>query len=159
MTHGATCNLSVSADRDIKAGNILLNTKGEAKLADFGVSGQLSDTMAKRKTVIGTPFWYTCSTLHLAARTHKRFDERGVCFPKTLRMAPEVIQEIGYDYKADIWSLGITSIEMAEGDPPYSNIHPMRVPLPLTIHNPLLVSLKLTSARFFVALCCVWYIC
>jgi len=84
--------------RDIKSGNILLTMDGQAKLCDFGVSARVDEASGTRKTVIGTPYW----------------------------MAPEIVREVGYDCKVDIWSLGITLIEMAEGDPPFSKINPWR---------------------------------
>ena len=84
--------------RDVKCGNVLLTDDGHVKLADFGVSAELTNTINKRKTTVGSPYW----------------------------MAPEVLGDTHYDGRADVWSLGITAIEIAEGAPPHASLNPMR---------------------------------
>ncbi|KAM7042767.1 serine/threonine-protein kinase 10 isoform 1-T1 [Acridotheres tristis] len=99
--------------RDLKAGNVLLTHDGDIKLADFGVSARNMKTLQKRDSFIGTPYW----------------------------MAPEVVmcetmKDTPYDYKADIWSLGITLIEMAQIEPPHHELNPMRVLLKIAKSDP-----------------------
>uniref|UniRef100_G3P443 non-specific serine/threonine protein kinase n=1 Tax=Gasterosteus aculeatus aculeatus TaxID=481459 RepID=G3P443_GASAC len=99
--------------RDLKAGNILLSLNGEVKLADFGVSAKNTKTFQRRDSFIGTPYW----------------------------MAPEVVmcetsKDRPYDFKADIWSLGVTLIELAQIEPPNHEMNPMRVLLKIAKSEP-----------------------
>uniref|UniRef100_A0A3B3QC18 non-specific serine/threonine protein kinase n=1 Tax=Paramormyrops kingsleyae TaxID=1676925 RepID=A0A3B3QC18_9TELE len=120
--------------RDIKGQNVLLTENAEVKLVDFGVSAQLDRTVGRRNTFIGTPYW----------------------------MAPEVIAcdenpEATYDFKSDLWSLGITAIEMAEGAPPLCDMHPMRALFLIPRNSPPRLKSKKWSKKFqsFVDSCLV----
>ncbi|XP_031680156.1 mitogen-activated protein kinase kinase kinase kinase 4 isoform X8 [Oncorhynchus kisutch] len=111
--------------RDIKGQNVLLTENAEVKLVDFGVSAQLDRTVGRRNTFIGTPYW----------------------------MAPEVIAcdenpEATYDYRSDLWSTGITAIEMAEGAPPLCDMHPMRALFLIPRNPPPRLKSKKWSKKF-----------
>ncbi|KAL6118090.1 map4k4 [Pungitius sinensis] len=111
--------------RDIKGQNVLLTENAEVKLVDFGVSAQLDKTIGRRNTFIGTPYW----------------------------MAPEVIAcdenpEATYDYRSDLWSLGITALEMAEGAPPLCDMHPMRALFLIPRNPPPKLKSKKWTKRF-----------
>ncbi|XP_023589707.1 mitogen-activated protein kinase kinase kinase kinase 4 isoform X6 [Trichechus manatus latirostris] len=112
--------------RDIKGQNVLLTENAEVKLVDFGVSAQLDRTVGRRNTFIGTPYW----------------------------MAPEVIAcdenpDATYDYRSDLWSCGITAIEMAEGAPPLCDMHPMRALFLIPRNPPPRLKSKKWSKKFF----------
>lgn len=114
--------------RDVKAANILLTEFGDVKLADFGVSGQITATHVRKDTFVGTPFW----------------------------MAPEIItRKAGYDEKVDIWSLGITTIELITGSPPYAGSEPMKVLFQIPKNpSPVLTGLEYSeSLQEFVKFC------
>ncbi|KAK2528940.1 Nrk [Columba guinea] len=120
--------------RDIKGQNVLLTENAEVKLVDFGVSAQLDRTIGRRNTFIGTPYW----------------------------MAPEVIAceenpDSTYDYRSDLWSLGITAIEMAEGAPPLCDMHPMRALFLIPRNPPPKLKSRKWSKKFlnFVESCLV----
>ncbi|XP_046867688.1 mitogen-activated protein kinase kinase kinase kinase 4 isoform X7 [Drosophila willistoni] len=111
--------------RDIKGQNVLLTDNAEVKLVDFGVSAQLDRTIGRRNTFIGTPYW----------------------------MAPEVIAcdenpDATYDNRSDLWSLGITALEMAESQPPLCDLHPMRALFLIPRNSPPRLKSKKWSKKF-----------
>lgn len=112
--------------RDVKAANVLLGSNGEIKLADFGVSTTLSG-VSKRYTIVGSPYW----------------------------MAPEIITESGATENCDIWSLGITCIELTRGKPPYADVSPIQAMARVTKSDPVKLDTTFSAPFRDLVSCCL----
>jgi TRAF2 and NCK interacting kinase len=130
--------------RDIKGQNVLLTDNAEVKLVDFGVSAQLDRTIGRRNTFIGTPYWMAPEVIACGMCQLFKHGDYLICINVFTDENPDAT----YDNRSDLWSLGITALEMAESQPPLCDLHPMRALFLIPRNPPPRLKSKKWSKKF-----------